>query len=143
MITAANPYLNFNGNAEEAFTFYKSVFGGEFSMIMRFSEMPESETIPDVDKNKIMHMSLPIGKGNILMGSDAICDQSTSFRMGTNFSLSIDTDSRAAADEVYGKLSAGGQANMPMEDTFWGSYFGMCTDKFGIQWMVSYDEAQK
>jgi len=137
-----NTYLNFNGNCEEAFNFYRTVFGGEFSSKMRFSEMP-SETpgmsLSEADKNRIMHIGLPLGKNNVLMG----CDQPEAHEAasGTNFHLSIDTDTKSEADKVFKALSAGGKVTMPLDNTFWGSYFGMLTDKFGIRWMVSYDDA--
>jgi len=137
-----NTYLNFNGNCEEAFNFYRSVFGGEFSSKMRFAEMP-SETpgmsLSEADKNRIMHIGLPLGKNNVLMG----CDQPEAYEAlpGTNFHLSIDTETKNEASEVFKALSTGGQVTMPLDNTFWGSYFGMLTDKFGIRWMVSYDDA--
>jgi PhnB protein len=134
-----NPYLTFRGNCEEAFTFYKSVFGGEFSYVGRFSEMPPEERaeISESDQNKIMHISLPISKETILMGSDEFNSQAD---IGNNISLSLTTDTKEDADRIFEQLSAGGQANMPMNDTFWGDYFGMCTDRFNINWMVSYNE---
>lgn len=135
-----NPYLTFLGNCEEAFNFYKSVFGGEFGYIGRFSEMPAQEGQPpmsDADKNKIMHVSLPISKECILMGSDTGGEWASQTIIGTNFSLSLNVDSNEEADKFYKALSAGGRETMPMANTFWGSYFGMLTDKFGINWMIS------
>ena len=137
-----NPYLNFNGNTEEAFNFYKSVFGGEFAAVMRFGdatgcgEMPLAET----DKDKIMHIALPIGRGNVLMATDALESMGQNFKVGDNFSISITADSREEADELFSGLSEGGTVEMPLADAFWGDYFGMLQDKFGIQWMVSYNE---
>jgi PhnB protein len=134
-----NPYLNFNGNTEEVFNFYKSVFGGEFSMIMRYKDAPKEQQMGESDGEKIMHMSLPIGEHTILMGSDwpeAYGNPSG----GKNVSLSISAESKEQADQLFNGLSAGGDASMPMSDTFWGSYFGMLTDKYGFSWMVSYDE---
>ena len=135
-----NTYLNFNGNCEDAFNFYKSVFGGEFSYIGKFGEMPQGEgyTVPEVDKNKIMHIGLPIGS-TILMGSDIGGDWPTTFLQGNNFSVSINTEHKEEADNLFQGLSADGQITMPMEVTFWGAYFGMFTDKFGINWMVNFD----
>ena len=134
-----NPYLNFNGNTEEAFNFYKSVFGGDFVMLQRFKDIPEAGRIPAGDKEKIMHVALPIGKGNVLMATDALESMGHTLHSGNNFSISISTESKEEADTLYGKLSAGGKVEMPLGDTFWGAYFGMFSDKFGIQWMISYD----
>ncbi|MEK6478435.1 VOC family protein [Catalinimonas sp. 4WD22] len=139
-----NPYLNFNGNTEEAFNFYKSVFGGEFiGGISRFKDMPEAGNVPEKDQDKIMHIALPIGKGNILMGTDALESMGHKLHMGDNISLSLDAESEAEADQLFEKLSAGGKVSMPMEKAFWGDYFGMCTDKFGKQWMISYAYKQQ
>ncbi|WP_117884539.1 VOC family protein [Aureibaculum luteum] len=138
-----NTYLNFNGNCEAAFNFYKSVFGGEFTFLGRFEEMPEGDgyKVTDSDKNKIMHVSLPIGK-TILMGSDTIGDWGPKFVQGNNFSVSITPENTEEADKLFTGLSTGGQITMPMENTFWGSYFGMLTDKFGINWMVNLEQSQ-
>lgn len=144
-MAAINPYLTFNGNCEEAFTFYKSVFGNEFQYIGRFGEMPSQDDmppVPDNEKNKIMHVSLPISKETILMGSDT-SETYGKVTMGTNITISINTDSSQEADTLFNKLSVGGKVVMPMAKTFWGAYFGMFTDKFGIPWMVNYDEIQK
>ncbi|UCS94699.1 VOC family protein [Echinicola marina] len=137
-----NPYLNFLGNCEEAFNFYKSVFGGEFTYMGRFSEMPPQEgvSLSEVEKNKIMHVSLPIGSHTILMGSDVGGDWAPQTVIGNNISVSITAKSKAEADQLFTGLSNGGQVSMPMADTFWGDYFGMLTDKFGINWMVSFNE---
>jgi PhnB protein len=140
-----NVYLTFNGNCEEAFTFYKSVFGGEFPYIGRFKDMPPSEDgkVSEADMNKIMHVSLPISKETMLMGSDTGGEWASSFTQGNNFSISVNADSKEEADKIFNALSAGGQVTMPLNNTFWGDYFGMLTDKFGINWMMSYNEAQK
>jgi len=144
-MTAINVYLTFNGNCEEAFNFYKSVFGGDFGYVGRFKDMPpqDGKAVPAKDANKIMHISLPISKETILMGSDSSEDFGGKVTAGTNFSISLSTDSNANADKFFKSLSAGGKATMPMSETFWGSYFGMLTDKYGIQWMVSNDRAQQ
>jgi len=134
-----NIYLNFKGNTEEVFNFYKSVFGGEFAVLMRFKDTPEGPKLPPEDQDKLMHISLPIGNNNVLMGTDAIESAGHRITEGTNFSLSFSTDSEADADRIFAGLGAGGKTTMPLQKTFWGSYFGMVTDKFGIQWMVSYD----
>ncbi len=143
-MTAINPYLVFNGNTEEAFNFYKSVFGGEFITLMRFKDMPADTPgmpAPDDEGNKIMHVALPMGNGSILMGSDPPAQNNVT--MGNNVSISINVDSREEADKIFNALSAGGQVTMPLDHTFWGAYFGMCTDKFQINWMVSHEENQK
>ena len=136
-----NIYLTFDGNCEEAFEFYRSVFGGEFQAISRFSEMPPDPnfTVPDHSKDKIMHVSLPISPVSTLMGSDHFSGHGPGFNEGNNFSISVHTDDIERADEIFAKLSLEGSITMPMADTFWGSYFGSLTDKFGIQWMISSD----
>lgn len=135
-----NTYLNFNGNTMEVFNFYKSVFGGEFDAVMRFSEMPAEYPVKDEEKNLIMHISLPVGTGSVLMGSD-VPGSYPPVTEGTNFGISINAESKVDADRLFNALSDGGKATMPMADAFWGSYFGMLTDKFGIQWMISFDTA--
>ncbi len=140
-----NPYLTFNGNCEDAFNFYKSVFGGKFAHIGKFKEMPENPQYPiaDSDKEKIMHISLPISNGNILMGSDTTGSWAEKFNQGNNFSISITSDKREEADRLFNELSKNGRAIMPMNKTFWGSYFGMLSDQFGIQWMISFGETNQ
>ena len=142
-MTIINPYLTFQGNCEEAFNYYKEVFGGEFSYMGRFSEMPPQEgvTLSEEDGNKIMHMSLPISKETILMGSDSGGEWAPQMIVGNNISLSITAESKEDADRFFNMLSDGGKVTMPMDQTFWGDYFGMCTDKFGINWMVSLGES--
>jgi PhnB protein len=140
-----NPYLNFKGNTEEAFNFYKSVFGGEFAMLQRFGEMPTQEGCEEMsaaDKEKIMHVALPISEGHVLMATDAVGEHAERLSVGNSISLSVGADSKAEADSIFNGLSAGGTVTMPIADTFWGAYFGMCQDKFGIGWMVNYDYPQ-
>ena len=133
-----NAYLNFNGNTEEAFNFYKSVFGGEFTMMQKFKDTPEGAKVPAAEADKILHISLPVGKNGHLMASDYVPSMGIPpFVSGNNFSLSINAESRAEGDQIFKNLSKGGKVTMPMQDTFWGSYFGMLVDKFGIQWMMS------
>jgi len=134
-----NPYLNFPGTAEEAFNLYKSVLGGEFLALQRYKDMPEGNKVSAEDAEKIMHIALPIGNGNILMGTDALESMGQKLTTGNNFYLSLDVNSEGEADQVFNALSDGGQAIMPMQKAFWGSYFGMLTDRFGVQWMVSYE----
>lgn len=135
-----NIYLTFNGNCEAAFEFYKSVLGGEFTMVNRFSEMPPQKGMPPMPEemaNRIMHVTLPVGEHTVLMGSDTGGAWAENFKAGNNFSVSFDTTSREEAERVYAGLSAGGNPTMPLADTFWGSYFGQLIDKFGISWMIS------
>lgn len=137
-----NPYLIFDGNAEEAFNFYKSVFGGEFERVHRFGEMPgcDEMQVAENEKNRIMHIALPVGsKGNILMASDFIAASGQKYDKVSGFSISVGADSREEADKIYNGLAEGGQTVMPMADAFWGDYFGMLKDKFGIDWMISYN----
>ncbi|HVO76242.1 MAG TPA: VOC family protein [Ignavibacteriaceae bacterium] len=134
-----NPYLNFPGNTEEAFNFYKSVFGGDFAGgIFRFKDTPEAEKLSKNDREKVMHVSLPVGKGNMLMATDAIESMGHKVTAGNNFYLSLEAESKDEADKLFKGLSTGGKVTQPLEDAFWGAYFGMVTDKFGIQWMVNY-----
>ncbi len=139
-----NPYLNFLGNTEEAFNFYKSVFGGEFLVLQRYKDIPEaSQNLSAEDGEKLMHVSLPIGKGNVLMGTDAMGSMGQHLTVGNNFMLSINTSSQAETEKIFNGLSAGGQVTMPLQQTFWSASFGMLNDKFGIQWMVSFDQKEE
>jgi PhnB protein len=139
-------YLNFPNNTEEAFNFYKTVFGTEFSgtRISRFGDMPPMEGQPpmaEADKNLVIHVALPILGGHLLMGSDAPASMGFTVNKGNNVYISLHPDSKEEADDLFGKLSEGGKVQMPMMDMFWGDYWGNCTDKFGIQWMLSYHKA--
>jgi PhnB protein len=136
------PYLIFKDNCEEAFNFYRSVFGGEFSHISRFKEMPpmEGQPMPESERERLMHVSLPISKETTLFGSDSSEAFGHSTVIGNNFSISVNAKSQQEADRLYKGLSAGGIVVMPMAKTFWGSYFGMLNDKFGIQWQVSFGQ---
>ena len=139
---SVNVYLTFKGNCEDAFNFYRSVFGGEFPYVGRFNEMPPQEGMPAIDEEmgkRIMHISLPMDEGTTLMGSDTGGEWAKDYQPGNNFSLSLKAGSRAEADRLFAALSAGGQVTMPLADTFWQSYFGMLIDKFGIRWQMSYD----
>lgn len=138
-MASLHPYLNFPGTTEEAFNFYKSVFGGEFSALQRFKDTPEANRLPAADRDKIMHISLPIGKGVILMATDALESMGQTLMPGNNFYLSLATESEEEANKLFTALSEGGKVSMPLEKAFWGDYFGMLTDKFGIHWMVNYD----
>jgi len=134
-----NPHINFNGNAEEAFQFYKSVFGGEFAMIMRFKDLQGMEhTMDPKEANKVMHIALPIGT-NVLMGNDVPQSLGRVSEMENRSKISISAESREEADRLFNGLSAGGTVEMPIDDSPWGSYFGMFRDKYGIEWMVDFD----
>jgi PhnB protein len=137
-----NPYLHFLGNTEEVFNFYKSVFGGDFAAVMRFGDMQGQEgceNMPDEDKEKIMHISLPLSDGNVLMGNDAVGEYAEGAIFGNNISLAVSPDSKEEAEKVFNGLAEGGEVTMPLSDTFWGAYFGMLKDKYGIEWLVNYD----
>jgi len=134
-----NPHINFNGNAEEAFTFYKSVFGGEFTKIMRFKDLASPEfPIAENDANKIMHIELPIGK-NFLMANDVPEFMGKTNENENRSKIFIHAESREEADKIFNGLSAGGTIEGPIGDSPWGTYFGMFRDKYGIEWMVNFD----
>lgn len=138
-----NPYLNYNGNAEEAFNFYKSVFGGEFANISRFKDLSNPEfPVSEKEANKIMHIALPIGK-NVLMANDVPESMGRVNENENRSKISISAESREEADKLFNGLSEGGNIEMPIGDSPWGSYFGMFRDKFGIEWMVDYDPKYK
>lgn len=136
-------YLNFSRNTEEAFNFYRTVFGGDFvdGKINRFGEIPVTEGMPPIseeDKNLVMHVALPILGGHLLMGTDAPESMGFKVNKGNNVYISIHPDSRSESDILFAKLSAGGVVEMPIQDMFWGDYYGSLTDQFGIKWMVNY-----
>ncbi len=134
-----NPYINFNGNAEEAFAFYKSVFGGEFEKIIRFKELSSPEfPVAESEANKIMHIALPIGK-NILIANDVPESMGRVNENENRSKISISAESKEEADKLFSGLSAGGKAEMPIMDSPWGPYFGMLRDKYGIEWTVEFD----
>jgi PhnB protein len=133
-----NPHINFNGNAEEAFNFYKSVFGGEFERIVRFKDISNAEyPIPENEANKIMHIALSIGQ-NFLMGNDVPEIMGRVNENENRSKISISAESREEADKLFNGLSAGGNIEVPIEDSPWGSYFGMFRDKYGIEWMIDF-----
>jgi PhnB protein len=142
-MAAVNPYLNFSGNTEEAFNFYKSVFGGDFLTVMRFKDNPGCEGISEADKNRIMHIALPIGNGNILMATDALESLGQKLIVGNNFYIALGPESKEEAERLFNGLSVGGKIEMPLQDMFWGAYYGSFTDKFGVKWMVNYDKNAK
>jgi PhnB protein len=142
IMARVSTYLNFPRNTEEAFNFYKSIFGGEFTSggIARFSDIPSMEGAPpvaDADKNLVMHIELPIVGGHVIMGTDA--PESMGFKViaGNNVHINLEPDSRAETKKLFEALSAGGKVTMDLQDMFWGAYYGSCTDKYGVQWMFN------
>jgi PhnB protein len=134
-----NPYIHFNGNAEEAFTFYKSAFGGEFERVVRFKDLASAEhPISEKEQNKIMHIALPIGKNSVLMGSDTPEFMGRHNENENRSKISVSAESKEEADKIFNGLSAGGNVEMPIGDSPWGSYFGMFRDKYGIEWMIDF-----
>jgi PhnB protein len=138
-VKIVNPYLNFPGNAEEAFNFYRSVFGGQFAMLVRFRDFPGNTMgVPQADLDKIAHIALPLGETQILMATDAVGSMPTALTMGNNFYIMIEADTAAEADKLFGALSEGGQVEMPLQRTEWAEKYGTLKDRFGVQWMVSF-----
>ena len=135
-------YLNFDGNCREAFEYYRSVFGGDFMVMETFRNGPSDMGLPENELDNVMHVSLTIGS-SVLMGSDVPSSFGPPHKQGNNFSISIGAESREESDDLFGKLAKGGNVTMPMQDMFWGSYFGACTDKFGINWQVNCELAQE
>ena len=143
-MTRINIYLTFQGNCKQAFDFYQSIFGGDYGYVGTFEEMPPQEGMPpmtDEMKKQIIHISLPISKETVLMGSDTGGEWSSDFKQGNNFSISVNTDSKEKADAIFNGLAEKGEIKMPINSTFWGDYFGTLEDQFGINWMVSFNEA--
>ncbi len=135
-----NPHVNFNGNAEEAFTFYRSVFGGEFAKIIRFKDLAGPEfSVSEKEENKIMHIALTIGKTDMLMGNDVPEIMGKTNENENRSKIVISAESKEEADKLFNGLSEGGNIEMPIADSPWGSYFGMFRDKYGIEWMVDFD----
>jgi len=138
-------YLNFPGNTEEAFNFYRSVFGGDFGGrgIMRFADLPQEEGMPlapDKDKNLIVHIELQISGGHVLMGTDAPESMGFNLNFGNNIHINIEPDTKEDTKRLFNALSAAGKITMPLQDMFWGGFYGSCTDKYGVQWMFNFDE---
>lgn len=136
-----NPYLNFPGNTEEAFKFYRSVFGGEFNSIVRFKDFPAAQAPKEIG-NQIMHIGLPIGD-SVLMATDAPDAMGLKVSFGNNAHISVHPDSRSEASRIFSALSRGGKVEVPIGDQPWGDYYGSCTDKFGVHWMVNYHEERR
>ena len=132
-----NTYLTFDGNCRQAFEFYRSVFGGDFSAFQTFGDGPPDMGVPEAEKGRVMHVSLPVGS-SVLMGSDSCSAFGPAPVTGTNFSISIVGQSKRHCDEMCARLSDGGSVTMPVQQTFWNAYFGTWTDRFGIHWMINY-----
>ena len=138
-MTTLNPWINFNGNAEEAFAFYKSVFGGEFTKIIRFKDLASAEfPVAEKEENKIMYIDLPIGKINILIANDVPEFMGRVNENENRSKISVHTDSKEEADKLFTGLSAGGSVEGPMGDSPWGTYAGMFRDKYGIEWVIQF-----
>jgi len=139
-----NPYLNFAGNTEEAFNFYKKIFGGDFpGGVYRFKDTPEAKKLNSADKEKVMHVALPMGPSNMIMATDALESMGQKLTYGNNFYISIEAENKEEADSLFKGLSEGAKIEMDLQDAFWGAYFGMLTDKFGVQWMINYSYPQQ
>lgn len=142
-MVATNPWINFNGNAEEAFTFYKSVFGGEFTKIIRFKDLASAEfPVAEKEENKIMYIALPIGKSNLLIGNDVPEIMGQVNEHENRSKILISTESKEEADKLFNGLSAGGEVEGSMGDGPWGSYAGMFRDKYGIEWIIEFSPAK-
>lgn len=138
-MNGANPYLNFDGTAEEAFQFYKSVFGGEFAVLLRFSDMGGGPPgTPAAEQKRVAHVALPFGKDQMLMASDTLPSAGHKLTVGNNFYISLNPDTAAEAEHLYKGLSAGGKVEMELQPTPWAEKFATFSDRFGVQWMVSY-----
>jgi len=142
-MTTINPWINFNGNAEEAFTFYKSIFGGEFTKIIRFKDLASSEfQVADIEAEKLMLIALPIGRNNVLMANDVPSFMGKVNENENRSKISVSTETKEEAERLFNGLSAGGTVEMPMADSPWGTYCGMFRDKYGIEWMVEFPAAK-
>ncbi len=147
-MATVNIYLNFPGNTEEAFLFYRSVFGTEFygEGVMRFKDVPPSDNMPPLSKetgNKVMHVGLPVLGGHLIMGSDACKEMGFKVNMGNNVYINLQPDTREETRKLFGALSQGGKIEQELQDMFWGDYFGSCIDKFGVMWMFNCSEKQE
>lgn len=137
---AINPWINFNGNAEEAFTFYKSVFGGEFTKIIRFKDIASAEIpVDEKDASKIMYIGLPLGKNNVLIANDVPGFLGRVSENENRSKIYVNAESREEAGNIFNGLSAGGDVEGPIGDSPWGTYAGMFRDKYGIEWIVEFD----
>lgn len=136
---SANPYLNFKGNAEEAFTFYRQVFGGDFVSVIRFRDFPDNSMgVAEAELDKIAHIALPLGPHNLLMATDVVSSWSRPFDRGNNCYISLEAESAVECDKLFNALSRGGTVEMPPQETEWAERYGICIDRFGVQWMMNY-----
>jgi len=138
-----NPYLNFDGQTEEAFQFYKSVFGGEFTSFHKMSDTPHAGELPENERNRVMHAALPIDEHTTLMASDIMPSMGHKLVVGNNVYISLHPSTKEEADKIFKGLSEGGEVEMPLQDTFWGAYYGSFTDKYGVRWMINVDLGQR
>ena len=141
MITT-NPYLHFMGQSEAAMKYYKSVLGGEFLVFQRYGDVPGGEKMPEEDQGKMMHISLVVNNNITIMASDSVKPMGNTIHQGNNFHICIQAENEAEVDKLFEGLSNGGQVEMPPNKTFWGAYFAMCQDKFGVRWMFNYSETK-
>jgi PhnB protein len=141
MITV-NPYLHFMGQAEAAMKWYKAVLGGEFAIFQRYRDIPGGEKMSEEDQEKMMHISLVVNKATTIMASDSVKPMGDDIMGGNNFHICIQAESEEEVDRIFAGLSKNGRVEMPPNKTFWGAYFSMCTDKFGIRWMINYTETK-
>jgi PhnB protein len=136
-------YLHFNGNSAQAFSFYKTIFGGNYIAEQRYKDMPGGEKMNAADQEKMMHISLKLTPSTTLMASDILSNEEGDLKMGNNFHICLQADNEKEADKLFQALSSDGRIEMPMNKTFWGAYFGMCQDKFGLLWMINFTYPQK
>ena len=137
-----NPYFNFMGNTGDAMNFYRSIFGGEFTIYQRFKDMPGCEKMPPEEQDMFMHISLTTPTGIVFMATDALASMEQHLTFGNNYHICLHTESEAETDQLFNGLSAGGKVTMPVNKTFWGAYCGMCCDKFGVHWLLTYTYTQ-
>ncbi len=136
---SANLYLNFQGNAEEAFTFYRQVFGGDFASLMRFRDFPDNSMgVAETELDKIAHIALPLGPHLLLMATDVVSSWGRPFERGNHCYITLETESVAQSERIFQALSSAGSVEMPLQETEWAEYYGICIDRFGVQWMVNY-----
>jgi PhnB protein len=138
MVKAVNPYLNFDGNATEAFEFYRGVFGGDYVQVLRYRDFPGGMGIEGPDLDRIAHIALPMGDGHVLMATDVAGSQADGFAVGSNVYITLEPDDAVEAVALFDGLSAGGTTEMPLQRTEWAELYGSCVDPFGVRWMVSY-----
>jgi PhnB protein len=141
-MTSTNPYLHFAGNTETAMTFYQTVFGGTFTIFQRYKDFPGGERMSRDEQDKIMHISLAIGYGIVIMATDALESMGRQVNLGNNVYICLQAESVEEVNRLFGELAVGGEVEMPLNETFWGAYFGMCRDKFGIHWMMNYTKSK-